>query len=75
MLVAIKSWPELGIHVRGAINNGVTELEIREALLQTTIYCGVPAGVEAFKVAEKTLNDMEEKGEYKRTLSKLSPDA
>lgn len=75
MLVALKSWPELGVHVRGAVNNGVTELEIREALLQTSIYCGVPAGLEAFKVAERTLKDMAEKGEHTRTLGHLCPDA
>lgn len=75
ILMTLKSWPELGIHVRGAINNGLSELEIREAILHTTVYCGVPAGVEAFKVAEKTLNDMAAKGEYKRQLDKLAPDA
>jgi hypothetical protein len=68
MLIALKSWPELGIHVRGALNNGLTEVEIREAVLQATIYCGVPAGVEAMKVAEATINDMVEKGEHKREL-------
>lgn len=75
MLIALKSWPELGVHVRGAINNGLSELEVREAILHATIYCGVPAGVEAFKVADKTLNEMQENGEYKRQLSGLSPDA
>ncbi|KAL2699844.1 hypothetical protein AAEP93_009819 [Penicillium crustosum] len=66
MLVALNRALELAVHVRGAIRNGLTEAEIREALLQTTIYCGVPAGVEAFKVAEKTINSMIETGEYKR---------
>lgn len=70
MLIALKSWPELGVHVRGAINNGLTEVEIREAILQASIYCGVPAGIEATKVAEKTLDDMAEKGEHARELSK-----
>ncbi|RSL57616.1 hypothetical protein CEP54_008222 [Fusarium duplospermum] len=69
MLIALKSWPELGVHVRGALNNGLTEVEIREAILHATIYCGVPAGVEAFKVAQKTINDMVEKGEHKRELA------
>lgn len=68
MLIALKSWPELGIHVRGALNNQLTEIEIREAVLHATIYCGVPAGVEAMKVAEKTINEMVEKGEHKRQL-------
>ncbi|KAH6678765.1 carboxymuconolactone decarboxylase [Plectosphaerella plurivora] len=75
MLIALKSWPELGVHVRGAINNGLSEEEIREAVLQATVYCGVPAGVEAFKVAERTLIDMVEKGEHKRQLGGLDPRA
>ncbi|KAI6773072.1 hypothetical protein HG530_004030 [Fusarium avenaceum] len=73
MLVAIKSWPEFGVHVRGALNNGLTEVEIRESILHATIYCGVPAGVEAMKVAQKTINDMVEKGEHKRELAEVSP--
>ncbi|KAF9698078.1 hypothetical protein EKO04_003943 [Ascochyta lentis] len=75
MLIALKSWPELGIHVRGALNNGLTELEIRESILQATIYVGVPAGVEAFKVAEKTIDEMVAANEHKRQLKSLSPDA
>ena len=74
MLIALKSWPEFGAHIRGAINNGLTELEIREAVLQATVYCGAPAGVEAMKVAERTINDMVEKGEHKRKLAEVSPD-
>ncbi|KAL4863823.1 hypothetical protein BDV12DRAFT_201757 [Aspergillus spectabilis] len=73
MLIALKSWPEFGVHVRGAINNGLTEEEVREAVLQATIYCGVPAGVEAMKVAERTINDMISKGEHKRKLAEKSP--
>ena len=72
MLIALKSWPEFGVHVRGAINNGLTELEIREAILHATVYCGAPAGVEAMKVAERTINDMVEKGEHKRELAEVS---
>lgn len=75
ILTAIKSWPELGVHVRGAINNGLTELEIREALLHAAVYCGAPAGMEAFKVAERVLNEMAEKGEHKRQLNGMAPDA
>ncbi|CAG9987700.1 unnamed protein product [Clonostachys byssicola] len=68
MLIALKSWPEVGVHVRGAINNGLTELEIREAILQSAIYCGAPAGLEAMKVASAVLEDMAAKGEYVPTL-------
>ena len=49
---------ELGVHVRGAVNNGCTLDEIREVLMQTAIYVGVPAALESFRVAEKTLRDM-----------------
>jgi 4-carboxymuconolactone decarboxylase len=75
MLIALKSWPELGVHVRGAINNGLTEIEIREAVLQAAVYCGVPAGVEAMKVAAKTIDDMVEDEEHERELKTNSPDA
>lgn len=75
MLIAIKSWPELAIHTRGALNNGLSELEIREAILHATIYCGVPAGVEAMKVAEKVINEMAANGEHKRQLGEKSSEA
>jgi len=73
MLIALKSWPEFGVHTRGAINNGLTEVEIREAILQASVYCGVPAGVEAMKVAKKTIDDMVAKGEHTRQLSETVP--
>ncbi|KAJ5534976.1 hypothetical protein N7527_001230 [Penicillium freii] len=66
IIIAQKAWLELVLHTRGAINNGLTEIEIREAVLQATVYCGTPAGVEAMMVTEKTINEMIEKGEYKR---------
>ena len=66
MLSALKAWPELALHTRGAINNGLSENEIKEAVLQATIYCGAPAGVEATKITEATIKDMIEKGEYRR---------
>ncbi|OQE21214.1 hypothetical protein PENSTE_c012G00861 [Penicillium steckii] len=66
MLAALNRGPELAIHIRGAINNGLSETEIRELLLQTSIYCGVPAGIEAFKIPEKTINTMVKNGEYTR---------
>ena len=75
MLMSLRSWPEFGVHIRGAINNGLSELEIREAILHASVYLGLPAGVEAFKVAERTLNDMVEKDGYLRTLGHLSPEA
>ncbi|MCJ1301810.1 hypothetical protein MMC08_004611 [Hypocenomyce scalaris] len=67
-LIALKSWPELALHTRGALRNGLTETEIREVVLQAKVYCGVPCGVEAMKVTEKAINDMIESGEHKREL-------
>jgi len=57
MLTALNRGHELGVHVRGALNNGVTPEEIREVLLQATIYCGAPAGLEAFRIAETVLSE------------------
>jgi len=56
MLVALNRMEELRMHVRGALNNGVTRDEIKEVLLQTAIYCGVPAAHAAFRVAQETLD-------------------
>ncbi|MET1089453.1 MAG: 4-carboxymuconolactone decarboxylase [Arthrobacter sp.] len=58
MLTALNRSHELGVHVRGAVNNGVTEQEIQEILMQTAIYVGVPAALESFRVAEKVLNEL-----------------
>jgi 4-carboxymuconolactone decarboxylase len=52
MLTALNRSHELGVHVRGALRNGCTPEEIQEVLLQAAIYCGVPAAMEAFRVAE-----------------------
>ena len=72
MLMALNRAPELAVHIRGARNNGLSELEIREAIIHATTYCGVPAGVDAMKTAEKVLNDMAEKGEMARELGNKS---
>jgi 4-carboxymuconolactone decarboxylase len=55
MLTALGKGHELEVHVRGALTNGVTETEIKEALLQAAVYCGVPAGIEAFRRADSVL--------------------
>jgi 4-carboxymuconolactone decarboxylase len=57
MLVAMNREEELAIHLRGALNNGVTREEIKEVLLQTAVYCGIPAANTAFRVAAKVLPD------------------
>jgi 4-carboxymuconolactone decarboxylase len=55
MLVALNRNEELALHMRAALTNGVTADELKEILLQATIYCGVPAGNTAFGVAAKVL--------------------
>jgi 4-carboxymuconolactone decarboxylase len=55
MTVALNRPEELALHLRAAIRNGVTVDELREVLLQTVIYCGVPAANSAFRVAEEVL--------------------
>jgi 4-carboxymuconolactone decarboxylase len=59
MLTALNRMHELGVHVRGAINNGCSRDEIREALLQTAVYCGAPAALESFRVAERVLTELD----------------
>lgn len=55
MLTALNRAPEIKLHVRGALANGVTVDEIKETLLHATIYCGIPAGLDAFKAANEVL--------------------
>jgi 4-carboxymuconolactone decarboxylase len=55
MLAALNRSHELAGHVSGALNNGVSEEEIQEVLLQTMIYCGAPAALESFRIAEKAI--------------------
>lgn len=58
-LVALGRFDELGMHVRAALRNGLTEDEIKEVLLQCAVYCGVPAANSAFAVAQRTLDDLD----------------
>jgi 4-carboxymuconolactone decarboxylase len=57
MSVALDRPDELALHLRGALRNGVTRDEIREVLLQTAVYCGLPAANAAFRVAQEVLGD------------------
>ncbi len=56
MLTALGKQHELKGHVRGALNNGATAKEIQEVLLHATIYCGVPAAVDAFRTAAEVID-------------------
>lgn len=59
MLAALGKSHEFKLHFRGAINNGLSLEELREVLIQIAVYCGIPAGVEAFRNAREVLEDME----------------
>ena len=61
MLTALNRPHELKLHVRGALTNGVSRTEIREVLMQTAIYCGVPAAVDAFRSASEVFKDIDGK--------------
>jgi 4-carboxymuconolactone decarboxylase len=57
MITALGKATELKIHVRGALRNGVSQEEIVEVLLQTAIYCGMPAALEGFRVAREVFTE------------------
>lgn len=57
MMVALNRGEELALHLRAAKNNGVTREEIKEVLMQTAIYCGVPAANSAFHLAERIFRE------------------
>jgi 4-carboxymuconolactone decarboxylase len=59
-LIAAGRMDELPMHVRAALRNGLSEDEIKEVLLQTAVYCGVPAANTAFAVAARVLDEQEE---------------
>jgi len=60
MLSALNRPNEFKTHVRGALTNGCTREEIREVLLQVAVYCGMPAGVEAFRLAREAMKEYEQ---------------
>jgi len=56
MLVALGRMHELKVHVRGALNNGVTRAELQEIFLHASVYCGFPAAVDAFRNAAEVVD-------------------
>ncbi len=60
MLTALNRPHELKMHVKGALRNGLTKEQIREVLIQTAIYCGVPAAVDSFRNAKEAIKEFEE---------------
>jgi 4-carboxymuconolactone decarboxylase len=59
MITALNRPHELKLHVRGALNNGLTKDEIKEVFLQAAIYCGVPAALDSFRVAREVFKEMD----------------
>ena len=61
MISALNRPHELKAHIKGALVNGVTPVEIREVLLQVAIYCGVPAAVDSFRIAREAFAELGDK--------------
>ena len=61
MLTALNRPHEIKLHVLGALNNGLTRVEIREVFLQSAIYCGVPAALDAMRVAKEVFAEADSK--------------
>jgi 4-carboxymuconolactone decarboxylase len=59
MIAALNRPHELKLHVRGALNNGLTKDEIKEVFLQVAVYCGVPAAIDSFRIAKEVFKEME----------------
>ena len=62
MLTALNRPHELKLHLVGALNNGVTREEIQEVLLQTAIYCGMPAAIDSFRIAREVFRERDGAG-------------
>lgn len=58
MLTALNRPHELKLHIKGALNNGVTKEEMREIFLQAGVYCGVPAAVDSFRTAREVFKEL-----------------
>lgn len=71
-LTAQKAYPELALHTKGALRNGLTEIEIREAILQSMIYLGVPVGMEAMRVTEKAIKEFQAENSAEASQAKSS---
>lgn len=61
MITALNRPHELRLHVKAALGNGCTREEIQEVFLQAAIYCGIPAGMDSFRVAQEVFDDVDQK--------------
>ena len=59
MISILNRQHELKLHIKGALNNGVTKEEIREVLIQVAIYAGIPAGVDSFRIAREVFAELD----------------
>lgn len=59
MISALNRPHELKLHIRGALNNGITRDEIKEVFLQVGIYCGAPAAIESFRLAREVFEEID----------------
>lgn len=59
MLIAMSQHHELAVHVRGALNNGVSKDEIRAVIMQASVYCGLPLGLAAARIASQVFKERE----------------
>ncbi len=65
MLTALNRPHEITVHVRGALNNGLTREEIIEVFLQTAIYCGIPAAIDSVRIAQALFEEIDGKRDGK----------
>jgi 4-carboxymuconolactone decarboxylase len=59
MLTALNRPHEIKLHVKGALNNGISREEIAEIFLQAGVYCGVPAAIDAFRTAKEVFDEID----------------
>ena len=59
MISALNRPHELKLHIKGALNNGLTRDQIRDVFLQVTVYCGAPAGIESMRLAREAFKELE----------------
>ena len=61
MIAALNRPHELKLHIKGALNNGLTKNQIRDVFLQVTVYCGAPAGIDSMRLAREAFSEMDGK--------------
>ena len=73
MIAVLNRHNELKVHIRGALNNGLSKEEIREVLLQVGIYGGIPAAVDSFRLANEAFAEIEAEGARSSADGRCSP--